>query len=473
MLAVLEGSLSMVACVFFFGVQFLPAKWRETYAGPVFHWFMCNGGLFAGLIVGVAIAGEFPAGNLEGIAGGALIAISNTLLLFVKRSLGLFRGVVIYQAANLLTGYAIGRFGLFGAEPDPGRPPWVRDFGFIMLLTSLCLALLAKPDARARALSLSDPTILTPEEAVLTVGQNGLGQLQLVISEISHECHSTEAEAKWQGRDQLPKARVPALAIHGCKMVRSWSWPRSANKEPHDTGCVLLDRPCLDWRGEPASTAGSSSSGGVRHPDHGARSHFPSTGHIHQEDPGCANLYAADSEMPTSQTVRLGMAFPLCCRRRVRLPPLVFGMALAGFAGFCRGLNPLPYYRWRLKHPNQRKEAFVFPQALGLWAAGTVIYLSYASWKKVLHLPSPNHPHIRPAFISGCLWAAGFTCFAHSLDGLGFTAAYAFSSIGPVFLSQLFAMVVFREIQETRQLQLFSVCCASQVLGMAVIAVGT
>lgn len=55
--------------------------------------------------------------------------------------------------------------------------------------------------------------------------------------------------------------------------------------------------------------------------------------------------------------------------------------------------------------------------ALGVWASSTVIYLGYTSCKKMLHLRSPAKPSIRPAFLSGCLWAAGFACFAKSSLG--------------------------------------------------------
>eukprot|EP00438_Fugacium_kawagutii_P008094 Skav222115 [mRNA] locus=scaffold1181:403808:409671:- [translate_table: standard] len=56
----------------------------------------------------------------EGLIGGALIAVSNSIILHLKRRLGLFTSVVWYQTANLITGYLVGRLGLLGVPADPG-----------------------------------------------------------------------------------------------------------------------------------------------------------------------------------------------------------------------------------------------------------------------------------------------------------------------------------------------------------------
>eukprot|EP00434_Breviolum_minutum_P026026 symbB.v1.2.023005.t1/scaffold2078.1/size90238/4 len=105
-----------------------------------------------------------------------------------------------------------------------------------------------------------------------------------------------------------------------------------------------------------------------------------------------------------------------------------------------------------------------------VWASSTTIYLGYTSCKKVLHLRSPAKPNIRPAFLSGCLWALGFACFAKSLDDIGYTATYMLSVIGPVLVSQLISVFVFKE--DTTQLRWFAVSCVVQALGMSCIILG-
>eukprot|EP00435_Cladocopium_sp_Y103_P067732 s719_g30.t1 len=83
-----------------------------------------------------------------------------------------------------------------------------------------------------------------------------------------------------------------------------------------------------------------------------------------------------------------------------------------------------------------------------VWASSTTIYLGYTSCKKALHLRSPAKPNIRPAFLSGCLWALGFACFAKSLDDIGYTATYVLSVIGPVLVSSLVSVFIFKEVED-------------------------
>ena len=56
---------------------------------------MSSGGLFVGLIVGEILAAgqEVKGGNTPGLVGGALVAVSNTIILHLKRRLGLFTSV--------------------------------------------------------------------------------------------------------------------------------------------------------------------------------------------------------------------------------------------------------------------------------------------------------------------------------------------------------------------------------------------
>ncbi|CAK9023571.1 Kinesin-like protein KIF13B (Kinesin-like protein GAKIN) [Durusdinium trenchii] len=91
----------------------------------------------------------------------------------------------------------------------------------------------------------------------------------------------------------------------------------------------------------------------------------------------------------------------------------------------------------------------------------------------VLHLRSPAKPNIRPAFLSGCFWALGFACFAKSLDDIGYTATYMLSVIGPVLVSQLISVFIFKEIQDTTQLRWFAASCVVQAFGLSCIVLGT
>jgi len=149
------------------------------------------------------------------------------------------------------------------------------------------------------------------------------------------------------------------------------------------------------------------------------------------------------------------------------------GIVLVAVAGFLNSLSAMPFNWWAAKNPTAHKGAFIFAQALGIWMVSTTIYLLYASTRKVLSYASPPHTCIRPAFLSGLLWASGFVCMCLSIDGLGFTAGFTYSSVVPVIVSSLLSVFWFREIQGTVQLSMFGGCFVIQSLGVCLIALGS
>jgi len=149
------------------------------------------------------------------------------------------------------------------------------------------------------------------------------------------------------------------------------------------------------------------------------------------------------------------------------------GVVLVAVAGFLNSLSAMPFNWWATKNPLAHKGSFIFAQALGIWMVSTTLYLSYASTRKVLSYASPPHTCIRPAFLSGLLWAAGFVCMCLSIDSLGFTAGFTYSSVVPVIVSSLLSVFWFREIQGRFQLSLFGFCFVIQSFGVCLIALGS
>jgi glucose uptake protein GlcU len=149
------------------------------------------------------------------------------------------------------------------------------------------------------------------------------------------------------------------------------------------------------------------------------------------------------------------------------------GIVLVAVAGFLNSLSAMPFNWWSIRNPTAHKGSFIFAQALGIWMVSTTLYLGYASTRKVLSYASPPHTCIRPAFLSGLIWAAGFVCMCFSIDGLGFTAGFTYSSVVPVIVSSLLSVFWFHEIQGTLQLSMFGACFLIQSLGVCLIALGS
>jgi len=143
----IEGYLSAVAAAVFYGIQYVPVKNFDIYDGTVFQWFMCGGILFAGMILGTFSAGAVPQVAFIDLLGGMFWTAQNMLLMPVVKLLGLGLGFAIYGVTNVLSGYIIGRFGLFGNVADPGAIPWLRDTGAACLVSSIAIMANIKSDS--------------------------------------------------------------------------------------------------------------------------------------------------------------------------------------------------------------------------------------------------------------------------------------------------------------------------------------
>lgn len=81
--------------------------------------------------------------------GGALWATGNTLSVPVINLIGLGLGLLVWGAANMLTGWATGMFGLFGTSRDHLDNPHLNFIGVALAVIALSLYTQVGGDARA------------------------------------------------------------------------------------------------------------------------------------------------------------------------------------------------------------------------------------------------------------------------------------------------------------------------------------
>lgn len=298
-----------------------------------------------------------PQVELRDLSGGVIWAISNAFVLPLVKLLGLGLGFALYHAVNLVTGYLVGRFGLFGTEPDLGRIPWVRDLGCGLLIVSFVILIYVEPES---------PSAGDAEEAM---APNGHGEAHR-----SPQSSCTPASFLVDG--------VGASAVGGSRAVQ-----------------------------------------------------------------------------PSSKLMGYG----------VRLLGMLLGLAAGGLSG----VNAIPFDRWSARHPDKPRGSFVFVQALGAWMGSTAVYLGYATARWAVGWSSPPHSRIRPAIIGGVIWSFGFVFMCLAIDGLGFTAGYAYDAVGPVFVASLVSVFWFKELKGRRTLQLFVTCCLFQAGGVGLICLGS
>lgn len=142
-------------------------------------------------------------------------------------------------------------------------------------------------------------------------------------------------------------------------------------------------------------------------------------------------------------------------------------LAIAG-GGFC-GVQSVPATLYNQAHPDAPPTAVVFPQCMGIWAASSAIYLVYAIVAKVGGWRVP-HSAIRPAYTSGAIWAFGFLLMIAGIRDLGYSVGYTLDAAGPIMVSSLLSLLVFREITGRTQIMLYFAGFFLQLAGVCLIA---
>ncbi|CAK0877736.1 unnamed protein product, partial [Prorocentrum cordatum] len=154
---------------------------------------------------------------------------------------------------------------------------------------------------------------------------------------------------------------------------------------------------------------------------------------------------------------------------RTRLLNRLVGVVLAIVGGGLCGVQSVPATLYNAEHPGNRPTAVVLPQCFGIWVASTAIYNVYASLARLAGVPVP-HAVIRPAYFSGCIWALGFACMIGGIHELGYSIGYTLDAVGPIVVSSLISVFVFREITGEKQLKLFACAFLCQLVGVVLIA---
>ncbi|VDL69750.1 unnamed protein product [Nippostrongylus brasiliensis] len=101
----------LISCISF-GTMFTPLKRRDTKDGFFVQWVECSVVLVAGYIINVVR--DFP--QFEWIAGigGLLYATGNVFSVPIVNGLGMGVGFLIWGSMQIIVGWSVARFGLFG-----------------------------------------------------------------------------------------------------------------------------------------------------------------------------------------------------------------------------------------------------------------------------------------------------------------------------------------------------------------------
>ncbi|CAD5218243.1 unnamed protein product [Bursaphelenchus okinawaensis] len=109
-----QGVIAAIIAAIGFGTLHVPIRRYPTGDGFFVQWAMSVGILITGFVINVIE--DFPSFQPLAVVGGILWTIANTLSQKVISGLGLAVALLLWNSTNCLTGWATGRFGLFGVK---------------------------------------------------------------------------------------------------------------------------------------------------------------------------------------------------------------------------------------------------------------------------------------------------------------------------------------------------------------------
>lgn len=114
MVSTIVGYIGAGVAALFFGSNYVPTKNYPTGDGISFVWFFSSGVLLVGICsIGYVGKAMFMP---TGLIGGALWATGNLCVIPIVKTIGLGLGLLIWGSTSLLTGFFVGKFGLFGVH---------------------------------------------------------------------------------------------------------------------------------------------------------------------------------------------------------------------------------------------------------------------------------------------------------------------------------------------------------------------
>ena len=110
---------------------------------------------------------------------------------------------------------------------------------------------------------------------------------------------------------------------------------------------------------------------------------------------------------------------------------------------------------------------YVFSQFLGIFLTCTLWFCVYVGVTK--NNPTVNPQIVFPAIISGMMWGIAQVFFFVANSQLGLSVSFPIVALGPGIVASLVGIVVYGEIQGTRNLVIFGVAFGVSVLAISLI----
>merc|ERR1719300_1047332 len=144
-------------------------------------------------------------------------ALGNVCSVPVIKCIGMGMGLLIWGAANMLTGWCMGYFGLFGVNADP-KPhyPMLNIIGVLTALTGMCIFFFVQPEQEEKkGMKRSGSQIFrqtnATESPFVSQAQRRINTVKAPIEHYKVETEYTEKESSWV--DHLTAQQRQTLGI--------------------------------------------------------------------------------------------------------------------------------------------------------------------------------------------------------------------------------------------------------------------
>lgn len=140
------GYISAAAAVLILGNVVVPIKRFETGDGLYFQLMFSHGALLVGVIVQLfrSEATFYPIVML----GGVLWITANLFMVPIVKAVGMAQGMCVWGICNMLSGWATGRFGLFGVQKEVPDSVLLNYGGVLFCIFSAIIFSFLKPEIR-------------------------------------------------------------------------------------------------------------------------------------------------------------------------------------------------------------------------------------------------------------------------------------------------------------------------------------
>ncbi|XGW26024.1 hypothetical protein V3C99_006992 [Haemonchus contortus] len=159
------GYLALLISCTSFGSMFTPLKRKDTKDGFFVQWVECSVVLVVGFFINI-IRG-FPQFQWIAAIGGVLYATGNVFCVPVVNGLGMGIGFLVWGAMQIIVGWSVARFGLFGfLEATEVKHNLINYIGIVIVLVSGVLFIFVKHDEKEKEpMSQSVPSETTALES--------------------------------------------------------------------------------------------------------------------------------------------------------------------------------------------------------------------------------------------------------------------------------------------------------------------